>query len=147
MPKQQSGYVWKRGKRNYGVRFYDEEGSRRYQGGFETQTAAEKWLRDKVDEIAALRRGETLPASHRPQTINELLDVFLEKKGATVASLTKKKMTRELRRAREAFGDRHPDSLSRLEIEDWHNARGRQPSQRVPVVPAGARLGAPARAH
>lgn len=119
MPKQQAGYVWKRGKRNYGVRYYDEKGSRRYQGGFETETAAERWLRDKVDEIAALRRGETVPTSHRPQTIDALLDTFLEKHGANVDPLTKKKLTRELRRARETFGDRHPDSLNRLELEDW----------------------------
>jgi hypothetical protein len=30
-------------------------GLRRYQGGFETQSAAEAWLRGKVGEVAALR--------------------------------------------------------------------------------------------
>ena len=69
MPKAQTGSVVKRSKRNYGVRFYDEQGVRRYQGGFETQTAAESWLRTKVDEILALRRGDLLPTRDRPQTI------------------------------------------------------------------------------
>lgn len=119
MPKQQTGSVVKRGKRNHAARYYDEHGVRRYQGGFETQTAAEKWLREKVDEISALRRGDIVPASHRPQTVDALLDTFLEKHGAIVDPLTKKKLTRELRRARSVFGDRHPDSLNRLELEDW----------------------------
>ena len=77
MPKTQTGSVVKRSKRNYGVRFYDEEGVRRYQGGFETQTAAESWLRTKVDEALALRRGDLIPARDRPKTVDELVDASL----------------------------------------------------------------------
>ncbi len=119
MPKQQVGSLVRRGPRRYGVRFYDEHGRRRYQGGFDTRTAAERWLRQKVDEVAALRRGETVPGSQRPQTVDELLDLFLARHGPQVDPATLKKLTRELRRAREAFGGRHPDSLHRLELEDW----------------------------
>jgi integrase len=69
--------------------------------------------------VLALRRGERLPVSHRPATVDALLDVFLEKHGATVDRATTKKLTRELRQARRVFGNRNPDSLNRLEIEDW----------------------------
>jgi hypothetical protein len=42
-----------------------------------------------------------------------------EKQGATVDPATKRKLAAQLRKARAAFGDRHPDSLNRLELEDW----------------------------
>jgi integrase len=122
MPKTQTGSVVKRSKRNYGVRYYDENGVRRYQGGFETRTAAEAWLRTKVDEILALRRGDLIPTRERPQTVDELLDVFLDKHGRTLDSLTVRKMTAQFRKVRKEFGDRHPDSLRRIELEDWRES-------------------------
>jgi integrase len=45
--------------------------------------------------------------------------VFLEKHGRTVDRTTKRKLTAQLRKARSAFGDRHPDSLRKIELEDW----------------------------
>jgi integrase len=122
MPKTQVGSVVKRAKRNYGARFYDEQSIRRYQGGFETQTAAESWLRTKVDEVAQLRLGYLLPTRNRPQTVDALLDVFLEKHGRTLDSLTVRKMTAQFRKARAEFGQRHPDSLRRIELEDWRES-------------------------
>jgi integrase len=118
VPKRQAGSVVKRSPRNYGVRFYDENGARRYQGGFQTQTAAESWLRDKVDDVLALRRGDVVPARDRPKTVDELLDVH----GRTLDSLTVRKMTAHFRKARAEFGDRHPESLRRLEVEDWRES-------------------------
>jgi integrase len=119
VPKQQAGTVVKRSQRNYGVRFHDDAGVRQYQGGFATATAAEAWLRVKVDEIAALRRGETIPASERSQTVDDLLDLFLHKHGRTVDPATARKLQTQLKHARAEFGDRHPDSLRRIELEDW----------------------------
>jgi hypothetical protein len=52
-------------------------------------------------------------------TVHDLIDSFLERHGATVDPATKPKLGRQLRRARAAFGDRQPDSLNRLELEDW----------------------------
>jgi integrase len=72
--------------------------------------------------VLALRRGERIPVSHRPQTTDALLDAFLERHGATVDPATKRKLTRQLKQAREAFGSRHPDSLNRLDLEDWRTA-------------------------
>jgi integrase len=97
----------------------DASGQRRRKAGFATEDEA---LAYAVDAARGIGVGVEATPSHRPATVDELLDLFLDKKGATISSLTKKKMTRELRRAREAFGDRHPDSLNRLEIEDWRAA-------------------------
>ncbi len=57
MPASQRGSVVKRGSR-WAARYYDENGARGFQGGFETKTAAREWVENKADEIAALRRGD-----------------------------------------------------------------------------------------
>jgi integrase len=118
VPSTQRGSVVKRGKQ-WAARWYDDQGVRRFQGGFATRSAAGEWLDRKVEEVAALRRGDLLPVSHRPQTVDALVDTFLERHGRTVDSATKRKLTAELRQARAEFGRRHPDSLRRLELEDW----------------------------
>jgi len=118
MPSTQRGSVVKRGSR-WGARWYDEAGTRRFRGGFETKSAAREWLDRKVDEVEALRRGEVIAVTHRPQTIDALLDSFLERHGAAVDPATEGKLRRQLKQARRTFGDRHPDSLNRLELEDW----------------------------
>jgi integrase len=110
--------VVKRG-RTWQARYRDENGKQRGQGGFATKSAAADWLEQRAKEVLALRRGDLIPAGHRPQTVDSLLDTFLERHGATVDPATKAKLERQLRHARAAFGDRHPDSLNRLEIEDW----------------------------
>ncbi|MBX6369889.1 MAG: tyrosine-type recombinase/integrase [Rhodospirillales bacterium] len=118
MPAKQRGSVVKRGSK-WGVRYYDENGVRRSPSGFPTKTAAAEWLTAKLDEIAALRRGEAIPVANRPQTVDALLDLFLAKHGATVDPATHRKLTRQLRQARAEFGSRRPDSINRLEVEDW----------------------------
>jgi integrase len=118
MPAEQRGSVIKRGRR-WAVRYYDEYGRRRFQGGFQTKTAARAFAARKADEVVALRRGDALPAEHRPQTVATLLDGFLERHGATVDPATLRKLTAQLKQPRTVFGDRHPDSLNRLELEDW----------------------------
>jgi hypothetical protein len=60
--------------------------------------------------------------------VDALLDMFLDKHGATVDPSTRRKLDAQLRKARAVFGDRHPDSLNRLELED----------QRA-TLPAGSR--------
>jgi integrase len=97
----------------------DENGVRQRKGGFRTEREALLHGDARLEEVSALRRGDILPASHRPATIDKLLDTFLDRHGATVDPATKRKLARQLKRAREAFGDRHPDSLNRLELEDW----------------------------
>jgi integrase len=118
MPSLQRGSIVKRGK-TWAARWYDEEGVRRFHGGFPTKTKAVEWLDRRVRDVAALRRGDVLPSSHRPETVDALLDLFLEKHGRTVDVATERKLRAELRQARAEFGCRHPDSLRRLELEDW----------------------------
>jgi integrase len=121
MPSVQRGSVRKRG-RVWSVRFYDENGKRHEVGGFATRSAGLGWLEGKLDEVAQLRLGYLLPAGDRPQTVDDLLDVFLEKHGRTLDPLTKTKMTAQFRKARAEFGGRHPDSLRRIELEDWRES-------------------------
>jgi hypothetical protein len=111
MPPQQQGTVVKRGPRNYGARYMDEHYKRRYQGGFETQTAAAAWLRTKVDAVAALRRGDT-PTPGTLPTVAELIDTFLATHEVDPA--TTNKMKYELAHARRAFGTRRIDELRPL---------------------------------
>ena len=119
MPSVQRGSVVKLPSGTWGVRYYDENGARRRGGGFATRTAAGQWLDNRVKEVAALRRGDLVSREHRPQTVDGLLDTFLERHGSTVDPATKRKLQRQLKSARAAFGDRNPDSLNRLELEDW----------------------------
>lgn len=80
---------------------------------------AAEFLDGLLDEVKALRRGEVLPAGDRPGTVDALLDLFLDKHGRTVDPATKRKLTAQLHKARGEFGDRHPDSLRKVELEDW----------------------------
>lgn len=118
MPAKQRGSIVKRGS-TWGVRYYDENGVRRSPSGFATKTAAAEWLDAKLDEIEALRTGELLPEVDRPQTVDALLDVFLDKHGRTIDPATKRKLTAQLKHARFEFGGRSPDGLRKVELEDW----------------------------
>lgn len=118
MPSVQRGSVRKRDT-SWQARYYDDEGRRRYVGGFPTRTAALGWLDSKTKDVAALRRGEILPVRDRPQTVDDLLDLFLDKHGRKVEASTKRNLTTQLRKARREFGDRHPDGLQRIELDDW----------------------------
>ena len=84
--------------------------------------------------MLAFRRCELIPAGHRPQTVDTLLDTFLERHGATIDPATKAKLRQQLKHARVAFGDRHRDSLNRLELEDWRQTLS--PGSRLDVFRA-----------
>ena len=118
MPSTQRGSVVKRGK-HWGARFYDESGTRRFRGGFQTKSEAREWVEGKANEVLALRRGELIPTRDRPETVDALLDLFLSKHGRTIDPATKRKLTAQLRKARDEFGERQPDSLRKVELEDW----------------------------
>ena len=118
MPSVQRGSLTKRGK-TWTVRYYDADGIRRSPGGFTTRTEAAEHLDRVVEEVEALRRGEALPAADKPGTVDLLLDLFVDKHGRTIDQATKRKLITQLRKARGEFGDRHPDSLRKVELEDW----------------------------
>lgn len=119
MPARQRGTTVKRGPGSWQARYTDEDGKQRGRGGFASKTAARDWLDDKLREVEKLRRGEMLPASDRPETVDELLDVFLAKHGRRIDPATVRKLEAQLRKARDEFGSRHPDSLRKSELEDW----------------------------
>ena len=133
MPSKQRGYAIKRGA-SWQARWYDETGRRCYQSGFPTKTAAQEFLNRKVEEVAALRRGDILPVAARPATVDALLDLFEEKHGRTVDPATKRNLTTQLRKARAEFGTRHPDTLRRVELEDFRE--GLPPGSRSGVFRA-----------
>ena len=73
---RQRGRIEKLPSGRWSVRCYDEDGVRQRQGGFETKSAAGEWLDRKLDEVAALRRGDR-PAAVDIPTVAELVASFL----------------------------------------------------------------------
>jgi integrase len=121
MPARQRGSTVRRGK-SWAARWYDETGKRCSRGGFASKSAAREWLDHKADEVEALRRGEIIPASERPQSVDGLLDLFVSKHGRTIDPATLRKIEAQLKHARREFGDRHPDGLRQIDLEDWREA-------------------------
>ena len=72
MPRTQRGSVVKRGK-SYAARWYDENGERRFLGGFRTESEAWACVDEKVDAVKALRRGDR-PSPASIPTVNVLVD-------------------------------------------------------------------------
>src|SRR4051794_22719569 len=109
MPSVQRGSVVKRGNR-WQARWYDETGTRRAQGGFETKSAAREWVDGKTDEVLALRRGD-LPTVRRQQmpTLAELVEEYLEQHSAEANTL--RTLRERLRYSIAAFGDVRVDRL------------------------------------
>jgi integrase len=115
MPSTQRGQVVRLAG-SWGARWYDEHGGRQRQAGFATKSAARQWLDDKVDEVNAVRRGVAVAPAARP-TVSKLADLFLELHEVDTA--TTRKLRAQLRHATAKFGDRQPDTLSRIEVEAW----------------------------
>src|SRR5690348_7100869 len=112
MPAKQSGSVVKRGSR-WAARWYDDRGKRRFVGGFETKSAAREWVDDKVNEVAALRRGD-LPRPSEIPTVSDLINGFLNTHEVDPA--TTNKLRYELAHAIRAFGGARIDQLKPLEL-------------------------------
>jgi integrase len=115
MPAKQRGSVVRKAK-GWAARWYDEDDVRRFQGGFETKSAAREWVDDKVDEVAALRRGD-LPRPSEVPTVDALIDGFLETHEVDPA--TTDKLRYELAHAKREFGDIRIDQLKPLELSRW----------------------------
>ena len=117
MPSVQSGSVVKRGTR-WGTRYYDEQGTRRFRGGFDTKSAAREWLDGKTKEVAALRRGD--PVALKRQTIPtlaELVDEYLSVHSAEANTL--RTLEARLKPVVSRFGGIRVDRLATTEIAAW----------------------------
>jgi integrase len=110
------GWVLKRGAK-YEARWYDETGKRRSKKGFTRKGDAQDHLLGVIAEVQQIRSGEI--ATHRPETVNDLLDLFLHQHGPTVDPATFGTMETQLKHARRAFGHRDPETLRRAEIKAW----------------------------
>ena len=118
MPSSQRGQVWKRGPKNYGARWYDENGVRRYRGGFSTRSAAREWVDDHTKDVTALRHGE-VPAVRRQTmpTLSELVTEFLAQHVAEENTLAT--LRARLSYATSTFGDVRLDRLHVPELAAW----------------------------
>jgi integrase len=115
MPSVQRGSVVKRGA-SWQARWYDENGARRSQGGFETKSAAREWVDGKVDEVSALRRGDRPTPTDLP-TVATLVDKFLASHEADPATL--EKMRWQLKHLTAAFGGERIDRLNPADLAAW----------------------------
>jgi hypothetical protein len=117
VPAAQRGSVVKR-PTGWAARWYDEHGIRQFMPGFATKTAARDWLDSKVDEVEQLRRGVAVRPELRARDVNHLADTFLD---GTAHRRPRHEAEAE-RAAAEAppcSADRHPDSIVRIEWEDF----------------------------
>lgn len=120
MPARQRGSRAKRAKSGtwYG-RYYDENNKRRSVSGFPTKSAYDEWMAAKLAEVEALRRGDRIRRGPRIETVDQLLDLFEERHGPSVEENTAETLKYNLKHARRAFGECHPDELTRLDLEEW----------------------------
>lgn len=117
MPADRFGSVDKL-SRSWRARWYDEAGVQRAKAGFKTKSDAREYLRQRVDEVAALRRGDDRAIRRREMpTLNELIDEFLAQHVAE--GNTNRTLNAWLKRARAAFGDTNLDRLSVAELRAW----------------------------
>ena len=111
MPSVQRGSTVKRGTR-WAARWYDENGERQFRGGFVTKSEAREWVDNKVDEVAALRRGDR-PRVVEARTVAELVTRFLELHEVDAA--TTRKLRAQLKHATAAFGERRGLKLGKTQ--------------------------------
>jgi integrase len=125
MPSVQRGSVVKRGTR-WGARWYDENGARSFQGGFGTRSAARAFVDSKVEEVAALRRGDPSAIRRREMpTLGELVDEYVGQHSAEANTI--RTLKARLRYATEGpkldgqggWKDLRIDRLTITEIGAW----------------------------
>jgi hypothetical protein len=109
MPSVQRGSVARLGG-SWGVRWYDENGKRKRQAGFDTKSAAHAFLDSTIRRVAALRRGDpSALARSEAVTVTEAVDRYLAQHDVDPA--TTEKLRRQLRHATAAFGPREISTL------------------------------------
>ncbi len=112
---QRDGWAVKRGERKYEARWLDAHGKIRGKKGFTTKAAARSYSREQIEAVEKERQGELL--GDRPETVGQMIDLFLEKHECDLS--TRRTLRSQLEHARTEFGLRAPDSVRRLEVEDW----------------------------
>jgi integrase len=118
MPSRQRGRIEKLPSGRWSARFYDENGARRRQGGFETKSEAGEWLDRKLDEVAGLRRGDVTAVRRQAMpTLAQLVDEYLEQHSAERNTL--RTLRARLTYAVETFGAVRVDRLDPPAVGAW----------------------------
>jgi integrase len=126
MPAEARGSIYKT-SRGYGLRWYDETGTRRRRAGFGSRSEARAWFRD----IERKRmRGE--PIAPDPVTLSEHVDRYLDAHAVGRDPKTIDVLRFRLAYATRVFGDLRLDELERrvAELAAW-----------MTTLPAGSRYG------
>jgi integrase len=121
MPPLQRGQAYRLGPNRWGLRYYDNAGTRSRKSPFPSKSAALAYYRDVIEPQL---RGD---APAQPElTLAELVEVYLERHAAAVRPRTIATLRERLRHATAAFGDVPVRNLERMsgEIAGW---RARQP--------------------
>ena len=115
MPAEQRGSVYKTSK-GFGLRWYDETGSRRRQAGFPSRSAARAWFRDV--ELPRMR-GQAVTAP--PTTLTEHVERYLDAHAVGRDRKTIDVLRFRLAYATRVFGDLRLDELERrvAEVAAW----------------------------
>jgi integrase len=116
MAAKQQGSLYRLKDGSFGIRFRDETGAQKRLSSWKTERAATKALDDKLEEIAKLRRGETIHRYVEPPTLDELVDEFID--SYVGASESVRTLTERLRPARK-FGDPRIDRITVPMIRGW----------------------------
>jgi integrase len=126
VPAEQQGQVYKTTD-GYGLRWYDETGTRRRKAGFKSRSEARAWFRDVEQKRM---RGEAVPVP--PTTLAEHVERYLEAHAVGRDPKTIDVLRFRLGYATRVFGDLRLDELERRvpELAAW-----------TTTLPAGSRYG------
>ena len=114
MPSTQRGQVVKRGKR-WAARWYDQDGTRCFRGGFVTKSEAREWVDHMVDEVAALRRGDPVTVQRQAiPTFDQLADEYLAQHPGQANTL--RALRQWLVASRRKWGSLRVDRITEAEV-------------------------------
>jgi integrase len=118
MPSTQRGSVVKLRGGSWSVRYYDDTGARKRQGGFTTKSEAGEWLRNRLDNVTALRRGD-VAATRRLQmpTFDELCDEFIAQHPGEANTV--RTLKARLVPARRKWGKMKVNRIAAAEVALW----------------------------
>jgi integrase len=130
MPAEQRGSVY-RTSTGYGLRWYDENGTRRRHAGFTSKSEARRWF-DNVERPRM--RGETPAPS--PLTLAAFADLYLDRHAAIRSPRTVRTLRERLRRPVAAYGSTPLRELERVSGELADFAAALPPGFRYSVMGA-----------
>src|SRR5215217_4995042 len=109
MPAIQRGSAYRLGSNRWGLRWRDRTGKRHHKSPFPSKSAALAHYRDVIEPEL---RGDPVPTS--VLTLAELVEVYIERHGATVRPRTILTLRERLRYAVDAYGDVALRDLERM---------------------------------